>query len=198
MVKVGVLALQGDFLEHYELLRDMGVEAKYVKKPSDLNDVDALIIPGGESTTIGSLIVYRGLHEPIKRFVEEGKPVMGTCAGAILLAKKVADRVVGETGQFTLGLMNISVLRNAFGRQVNSFEADVHVEGVGVVRGIFIRAPAITEAWPPARIAGYVDHPRAGRVGVFAEQENMIACTFHPELSSERKLYEYLLRFVKK
>lgn len=116
MVRVGILALQGDFLEHFEVLRDLGVEAIYVRKPRDLENVDALIIPGGESTTIGSLIQYAGLAPAITRFAEEGKPILGTCAGAILLAKKVIDRVVGETGQFTLGLMNIAVVRNAFGR----------------------------------------------------------------------------------
>ncbi len=198
MAKVGILAVQGDFLEHYELLREMGVEVVYVKKSSDLNNLDALIIPGGESTTIGSLILYRGLAPAIKKFAEEGKPIMGTCAGAILLAKKVVDRVVGETGQFILGLMNISVVRNAFGRQVNSFETLVRVENIGEVRGVFIRAPAIIEAWPPARITGYVEHPATGRIGAVAVQENMLAVTFHPELAGEKRIYEYLINLTKR
>jgi 5'-phosphate synthase pdxT subunit len=198
MVKVGVLALQGDFLEHYELLKEIGVEVAYVKKSSDLQYIDALVIPGGESTTIGSLILYRGLTPAIKEFAEAGRPILGTCAGAILLAKKVADRVVGETDQFTLELMNISVLRNAFGRQVNSFEAIVFVEGVGDVRGMFIRAPAIVEAWPPAKITGYVEHPVVGKVGAVAQQDNLLALAFHPELSCEKKVYEYFLAQAKK
>ena len=197
-MRVGIVAVQGDFLEHYELLREIGVEAVYVKKPSDLDNLDALVIPGGESTTIGSLVLYRGLAPAIKKFAEEGKPIMGTCAGAILLAKRVVDRVVGETGQFTLGLMNISVVRNAFGRQVNSFETLVRVEGIGEVRGVFIRAPAIVEAWPPARITGYVEHPVTGRVGAVAVQENMLAVTFHPELAGERRFYEYLISLAKR
>jgi len=101
-VKIGVLALQGDFLEHAQLLRELGVEPVYVKKQEHLNEINALIIPGGESTTIGNLIVYRGLAQAITRFAEEGNPILGTCAGAILLAKKVVDRVVGETNQLHL------------------------------------------------------------------------------------------------
>jgi len=198
VVRVGILALQGDFLEHFEILRDMGVEAVYVKKPKDLENIDALIIPGGESTTIGSLIQYAGLAPAITRFAEEGKPILGTCAGAILLAKKVVDRVVGETGQFTLGLMNIAVVRNAFGRQNQSFEAVVSIEGVGEVRAAFIRAPIISDAWPPAKIIGYVNHPVLGKVGAAAIQGNLMAITFHPEITGDKKIYEYLITLAKK
>ncbi len=198
MVRVGILALQGDFLEHFEVLRDLGVEAVYVKKPKDLENIDVLIIPGGESTTIGSLIQYAGLAPAITRFAEEGKPILGTCAGAILLAKKVVDRVVGETGQFTLGLMNIAVVRNAFGRQNQSFEAVVSIEGVGEVRVAFIRAPVISEAWPPTKIIGYVNHPALGKVGAAAVQNNLMALTFHPEITGDKKIYEYLITLAKK
>ena len=198
MVRVGILALQGDFLEHFEILRDLGVEAVYIKKPRDLEHIDALIIPGGESTTIGSLIQYAGLAPAITRFAEEGKPILGTCAGAILLAKKVVDRVVGETGQFTLGLMNIAVVRNAFGRQNQSFEATVSIEGIGEVRVAFIRAPIISDAWSPAKIIGYVNHPVLGKVGAAAVQSNLMALTFHPEITGDKKIYEHLITLAKK
>ncbi|MEM1850339.1 MAG: pyridoxal 5'-phosphate synthase glutaminase subunit PdxT, partial [Desulfurococcaceae archaeon] len=133
MVTIGVLALQGDFLEHLEILREIGVNAKPIKKSEDLSGTDALVIPGGESTTIGTLMKVRNLIEPVIKLAESDVPILGTCAGAVLMAKKVVDRVVGETGQVTLGLMDISVVRNVFGRQKNSFITDVEVEGMGIV-----------------------------------------------------------------
>jgi 5'-phosphate synthase pdxT subunit len=198
MVKVGVLAVQGDFLEHLEILREAGVESVYVKKVDDLYKIDALIIPGGESTTIGSLINFRNLAEPIIRLADSGVPIMGVCAGAITLAKKVVDRVVGETNQFTLGLMNISVIRNIFGRQKNSFRTRVHIENIGEIDAAFIRAPGIIDAWEPAKIIGYIDHPTTGRVGVAAVQNNLIAITFHPEITGDTKIYNFLLKMIKK
>ncbi len=197
-MRVGVLALQGDFLEHVEILRGFGVEAVYVKKPGDLTGIDALIIPGGESTTIGNLISARNLGGPISELVRSGIPVMGTCAGAILLAKKVADRVVGETEQYRLGLMDIGVVRNAFGRQRNSFMARITLDGVGEVSAAFIRAPAIVDAWGGAKILGYIDHPIAGRVGVAAQQGSMLALSFHPEIAGDRKIYNYFLNLARK
>lgn len=196
-LRVGVLALQGDFLEHSQILRELGAEPVLVKRARDLS-VDALIIPGGESTTIGSLLRAEGLGDRVRELAERGLPVMGTCAGAVVLAKKVSDRVVGETEQYTLSLMNVEVLRNAFGRQRHSFVAEVEVEGVGRVRGAFIRAPALKGAWPPARVTGYLEHPEAGRVGVAAEQGSLLALSFHPEVTGEKRVYEYFLRAVKK
>jgi 5'-phosphate synthase pdxT subunit len=199
MPRVGVLALQGDFLEHIQLLREINnVEPVAVRKIDDLNSIDALIIPGGESTTIGTLTAIRGLADKIKFLAEGGLPVMGTCAGAILLAKDVSDRVMGPTGQFTLKLMNIEVIRNAFGRQRDSFIADVDVEGIGKVKAAFIRAPGIRSAQSPAKITGYIDHPSTGRVGVAAEQGNLFALTFHPEITSEKKIYNYFLKYIKR
>jgi len=199
LVKVGVLALQGDFLEHIQILREMNsVEPVVVKRLSELEVIDALIIPGGESTTIGSLIAYRGLMEKIKSLADKGLPIMGTCAGTVLLAKKVSDRIVGETKQITLGLMNIEVTRNIFGRQKDSFIAEVYVEKLGVVKAAFIRAPGIKNAWPPARITAYINHPSTGEIGVVAEQGNMLALTFHPEITGDRKVYEYFLSFIKR
>jgi len=197
-VKMGVLALQGDYLEHAQLLKELGVEAVYVKRSEQLREVKALIIPGGESTTIGNLISQMGLSQAIVKYAEEGNPVLGTCAGAIILAKKVIDRVVSETGQFTLGLMNIAVTRNAFGRQNESFEATVYIEDIGEVRAAFIRAPVISDAWSPAKITGYIDHPAIGRVGVAAKQGRIIAISFHPEITGDKQIYEYLISLAKK
>ncbi|MCX8185361.1 MAG: pyridoxal 5'-phosphate synthase glutaminase subunit PdxT [Sulfolobales archaeon] len=199
MVKVGVVAVQGDFLEHIQALRELsGVEPVVVKSARDLSDVDALVIPGGESTTIGSLMRVKGLDAAIVDLAERGIPIMGTCAGAIILAKRVVDRVVGETGQFLLSLMDIAVVRNAFGRQRESFTTDVYVDGVGKVRAIFIRAPAIVEAWGEARILAYVDHYSSGKVGAVAIERNLLTTTFHPELSGDLKIYEYLLSMAKR
>lgn len=197
-MKIGVLALQGDYLEHAQLLKELGVEAVYVKRSEQLREIKALIIPGGESTTIGNLIPQMGLSQAIVKYAEEGNPVLGTCAGAIILAKKVIDRVVGETGQFTLGLMNVAVTRNAFGRQNESFEATVYIEDIGEVRAAFIRAPVISDAWSPAKITGYIDHPAIGRVGVAAKQGSLIAISFHPEITGDKKMYEYLISLAKK
>lgn len=198
MITVGVLALQGDFLEHLEILRETGVSAKPVKKPEDLGDIDALIIPGGESTTIGTLMKIRNLIEPVVKLAENGTPILGTCAGAVLMAKKVVDRVVGETGQVTLGLMDISVVRNIFGRQKNSFVTDLEVEEIGVVKAAFIRAPGIVSAWGSARIIGYIEHPVAGRVGAAASQGNLVAVTFHPEITGDKKIYQHLISKITK
>ncbi|MEM0362076.1 MAG: pyridoxal 5'-phosphate synthase glutaminase subunit PdxT [Sulfolobales archaeon] len=194
MVVIGVLALQGDFLEHIQLLSEIpGTTAKAVKSAEDLSSIDALIIPGGESTTIGRLITYKGLDVGIKDFVISGRPLMGVCAGAIIIAKKVIDRVVGETKQPLLNLMNIKVLRNAFGRQKDSFETEVEVEGIGNMRAVFIRGPAILEAWNDAKIVGFVNHPDVGRVGAVAVEKNLIAVAFHPELTGDVRLYKYLV-----
>lgn len=198
MVRVGILSLQGDFLEHVEMLQEMGVEPVVVKNARDLKGVDGLVIPGGESTTIGELIKVRGLEDLINELVGSGIPIMGVCAGAILLAKKVRDRVLGETGQFRLGLMDIAVIRNAFGRQVNSFITELEVEGVGSVRAAFIRAPAIVEAWGSARIISYVNHYQLGRVGAAAIQDSKLAITFHPEITDEKRIYDFFLSMMKR
>lgn len=199
MVKVGVLALQGDYLEHYQVLKSLsGVEPVIVKHSRGLSYIDALIIPGGESTTIGSLIESRGLSKPLVEFVETGKPVLGTCAGAILLAKEVVDRVVGETKQYTLRAMNIKVVRNAYGRQRESFIATVNIEDIGEVRAAFIRAPIILEAREPARITGYLNDSSLGMHGVAAREKNLYAVTFHPEITGDIRLYDYIIQQAKR
>lgn len=198
MVRVGVLGLQGDVLEHVELLREIkGVEPVVVKDAKSLASVDALVIPGGESTTIGRLIEMRGLREDIIDRIRGGLPVLGTCAGAILLATRVEDREVGEVEQPLLRVMDIYVLRNAFGRQKDSFEAQVELDGIGRVRGAFIRAPVIKEAWGKAEIIGYINHPVGGKAGVAAIQDNMLAVVFHPEITGDKKIHLFLIDMAK-
>lgn len=199
MVKVGVLALQGDFLEHMQILKELpNVEVLPAKNPKDFDKLDAIIIPGGESTTIGFLLRAKGLDNIIVDFVENGGAIMGTCAGAILLAKNVRDRVVGDTNQYTLKLMNISIVRNAFGRQKDSFITKVLVEGVGEVEAAFIRAPAIVEAWGNAKIIAYIEHPATGKVGAAAIEKNMLALTFHPEITGSKAIYNYFLSIARR
>ena len=189
-MKVGVLALQGDVEEHERAFRaaaeelGVGVEVVRVKEAGQLRDIKALAIPGGESTAIGSLARRVRLLDELKGAIEGGLPTLGTCAGAIFMAKEVRDSVVGETKQPILGVMDIAVLRNAFGRQADSFEADLSVEGLGVVRAVFIRAPAITKAWGSAKPLAYVDHPKLGRAIAAAQEGAMFATAFHPELTT--------------
>jgi 5'-phosphate synthase pdxT subunit len=183
---VGVLALQGDFREHREMLEAMGHEVWEVRKVPQLDPLDALIIPGGESTTIARLILSNGFQAPLRAFCASGRPVWGTCAGAILLATNVdrLDRPGIET-------MEISVRRNAFGRQVDSFEADLDVKGLSgpPFHAVFIRAPLIEAVRAPAEaIATLAD----GTV-VAARQGNLLATSFHPELTGDRRIHEFFL-----
>jgi 5'-phosphate synthase pdxT subunit len=183
---VGVLALQGDFREHREMLEGMGHAVSEIRKPAQLEAIDALIIPGGESTTIARLILSNGFQQPLRDFCASGRPTWGTCAGAILLARKVdnLDRPGIET-------MDIAVRRNAFGRQVDSFEAELNVEGIhgAPFRAVFIRAPLIQEAFGAA-------HPistLADGTIVAARQGNLLATSFHPELTGDTRLHELFL-----
>lgn len=183
---VGVLALQGDFREHREMLEQLGHEVREIRKPSQLVELDALIIPGGESTTIARLILSNGFQQPLRDFCASGRPTWGTCAGAILLAKVVdnLDRPGIET-------MEISVQRNAFGRQVDSFEAELNVEGLhgGPFHAVFIRAPLIEEARMPARAIATLED---GTI-VAARQGNLLATSFHPEITGDARLHEFFL-----
>ncbi len=198
MVRVGILGLQGDVLEHYELLKEIeGVEPVIVKDARSLALVDALVIPGGESTTIGRLIEMRGLRDYIIERVRSGMPILGTCAGTILLATRVEDREVGEVRQPLLKVMDIHVLRNAFGRQKDSFEAEVDIESIGRVKGAFIRAPIIKKAWGKAKIIGRIKHPVLGKIGVAAIQDNMLAVVFHPEITGDNKVHLFLIDMAK-
>lgn len=187
-VTVGILALQGDFREHREMLERMGHRAVEVRKPSQLEALDALVIPGGESTTIARLILSNGFQGPLRAFCATGRPVWGTCAGAILLAKEV-DRL-DRPG---IEVMEISVHRNAFGRQVESFEADIEIDGLagGPFHAVFIRAPVI-ERWESDVSVLAWQNERA----VMARQGSVLVCAFHPELTPDRRIHEMFVRMV--
>ncbi len=183
---VGVLALQGDFREHHEMLERMGHHVAEIRKPAQLAEIDALIIPGGESTTIARLILSNGFQQPLRDFCASGKPVWGTCAGAILLAKQVDN--LDRPG---IEVMDISVQRNAFGRQVDSFEAALRVEGIHgePFHAVFIRAPLIDSVSGSARAICTLED---GTI-VAARQGNLLATSFHPELTGDTRLHELFL-----
>lgn len=184
---IGVLALQGAVAEHIRMLEMAGSEGVSVKKISQLEQLDGLIIPGGESTTIGRLMVEYGFIEAIRDFAAEGKPVFGTCAGLIV----IADEIVGQSNAH-LKLMDMKVSRNAFGRQRESFETDLPVKGItDPVRAVFIRAPLITEVGPEVEVlAVYNDQIVAARQG------HLLACSFHPELTNDHQLHAYFVRMA--
>jgi len=191
--KYGVLALQGDFLEHVQMLRSLGVEVVEVRLPQQLHDLDGLIIPGGESTTIGKIAVAYKLVEPIRRMAEEGRPVWGTCAGMILLAKDIGR------DQPLIGVMDVVVKRNAFGRQVDSFETDLSVPVLDAVataeeqsrpfRAVFIRAPYIQSVGKGVSVLSRLSNG----IIVAARQDNLLATAFHPEISGDTRFHRYFL-----
>ncbi|MBI3649307.1 MAG: pyridoxal 5'-phosphate synthase glutaminase subunit PdxT [Actinobacteria bacterium] len=186
VVKAGVLALQGDFREHARAFADAGATPVEVRTPEELVGVDCLAIPGGESTTISKLARAYDLVEPIRERARAGMPILGTCAGMIVLAHEVIG------GEPLLDLMDIAIRRNAYGRQVDSFEADLVVEGIDhPVRAVFIRAPIVERVGPAVRVlAEHEGHP------VVLEQGNLVVASFHPELIGETALHGYLLRKV--
>jgi 5'-phosphate synthase pdxT subunit len=182
-VKAGVLALQGDFREHEAVLADLGAAAIEVRTPEDLDRVDVLVIPGGESTTISMLARSAGLVEPIVERASAGMPMLGTCAGMIVMSRRV------EAGEPLLSLVDIGVRRNAYGRQVDSFEADVDVRGVAQpVRAVFIRAPVVEEVGDGVEVLA--EH---GGHAVVLQQGNLVVASFHPELVGETALHRYVL-----
>lgn len=187
-MKIGVLALQGAFREHIETLRKLGVEAVEVRLPEQLEGLDGLIIPGGESTAIGKLAVKYGLQEAIRRFAESGKPVYGTCAGMILISKDVGH------DQPLLGVMDVKVERNAFGRQLDSFETDLPFPALGEepFPAIFIRAPRIESMGNGVQVLASLPDGTP----VAARQGNMLVTAFHPELSEDSRLHRYFLAMV--
>jgi 5'-phosphate synthase pdxT subunit len=187
-MRVGVLALQGAFIEHSRKLHQLGVEAVEVRLPQNLAALDALIIPGGESTTIGRLAADYGLLSPLRQFAQV-RPTWGTCAGMIFLAGDI-----GRDRQPILGLMDITVSRNAFGRQINSFEIDLAVPALGEqpFHAVFIRAPVVTEAGPDVDILARLDD---GRI-VAVRQGHLLATAFHPELTDDNRLHQYFLSII--
>ncbi|WP_019412544.1 pyridoxal 5'-phosphate synthase glutaminase subunit PdxT [Paenisporosarcina sp. TG20] len=187
MVKIGVLALQGAVREHIKSIEASGAQAIAVKRADDLLEIDGLILPGGESTTMRRLIDLYGMMEPLRTFAKAGNPMFGTCAGLILLA----DTIVGSD-QPHIGVMDVTVERNSFGRQVDSFEAQLSIKGVAEnFPAVFIRAPHITEAG--SSIDVLCEHN--GRI-VMAQQGQFLGCSFHPELTDDHRVTEYFVNLV--
>ena len=191
------MALQGAFIEHIKMLRSLGVDAVEVRLPHDLENLSGLIIPGGESTTVGKLAVSYGLVEPIRELAESGSPVWGTCAGLIFLA-----RIVEGIAQPLLGLMDVTVARNAFGRQVESFEAGISIPALDAVsepdekghpfHAIFIRAPVITAVGEGVEVLSRLDDAAI----VATRQGNLLVTAFHPELTPDTRFHRYFLAMV--
>lgn len=188
-MKIGVLALQGAFIEHNKMLTRLGVTAVEARLPHQLAELDGLIIPGGESTTIGKLASAYGLIEPLRQFAA-AKPTWGTCAGMIFLAKDI-----GMQQQPILGAMDITVDRNAFGRQINSFETDLAIAEIGdqLFHAVFIRAPVVTAVEAPVAVLARLDD---GRI-VAVRQGHLLATAFHPELTDDLRLHSYFCGIVK-
>ena len=193
-MKIGVLALQGAFAEHIKMLEKLGIESFEIRKKSDLsnavnnNDVDGLIIPGGESTVIGKLLYDLDLFDDIKKLILKGLPVFGTCAGLILLAKEIEN-----DNRTYLGAMDIKVRRNAYGRQLGSFFTESEFKGLGVIPMTFIRAPYISSVGKKVEILSEVD----GNI-VAAKENNILVTSYHPELNDDLRVHEFFIEMCKK
>lgn len=187
-MKVGILALQGDFCEHAMILHKIGVETALIKLPEHLKSIGRLIIPGGESTTIGKLLSIYNLIKPIRERVKKGMPIWGTCAGAILIAKHVSN---GLPNQNSLNLMDITAKRNAFGSQLDSFETNLNIKQISTtpLHVVFIRAPVLELPGKDVEILAEIDGDKI----VAAKQDKMIATCFHPELTNDTRFHEYFL-----
>ena len=186
-VRVGVLAVQGAFHAHAEVLRDLGVDTVEVRQPMNLEGLDAIVLPGGESSTMSKLLISTGLWHPLKGLLHEGLPVFGTCAGMILLGTSILD---GRSDQSCFGVIDVAVRRNAYGRQVDSFEADIDT-AVGQFHGVFIRAPRIEAVGAKVEVLGtHNDEP------VIVRQGAALAAAFHPELSADVRLHQFFLTQV--
>jgi len=191
MTRIGVLALQGDFAEHVSVLRRLGSEAQEVRRPEELSGLDGLIIPGGESTTISRLMAEYDLAEPLRELAQDSFPVWGTCAGMIVLARRATDLEWP-----TLAALDITVRRNAFGRQVDSFETDLSVPALGAapLHAVFIRAPSVEEVGEDVEVLATLED---GRV-VAVRQRNALATAFHPELTDDDRFHSYFLELVRR
>lgn len=196
--RVGVLALQGDVAEHLRVLAAEGADAVPVRTPGQLAGLDGLVVPGGESTVIGKLAVMYGLLEPLIDAVRDGLPVLGTCAGAILLGRATLTADGAPSPQPLLGVMDTVTRRNAFGRQVSSFETDLRVTGVEgpPLHAVFIRAPWFETVGPDVEVLAAVDTPAGARV-VVARQGHLLASAFHPELTGDGRLHRVFLQRVR-
>lgn len=190
MLTLGILALQGDFEKHCQVLEHLQIPGRLVRKPSDLEGISGLLLPGGESTTIGRLMVRYGLDTAIRERVEQGMAVYGTCAGMILMAREIE----GST-QERLGLMHIAVQRNAFGRQIESFEVDLPFKPLkdGAVRAVFIRAPVVSKVEAGVQVLS-----EYGNRIVAVQQDRLLATAFHPELTGDPRIHQYFLSLCQK
>jgi len=188
---IGVLALQGDFEAHLKMLTELGVEGKAVRLPKHLHDLDGIIIPGGESTTIGKLMVLYGLEKPLQQKIREGFPVWGTCAGLILLARETDNALAGQP---SLASMHIRVRRNAFGSQRESFETDLSVPVLGEApfHAFFIRGPAVEAVGPQVEVLATLDDG----VIVAVREGALLGTAFHPEVAGDPRFHQYFLRIV--
>ena len=192
---IGVLAVQGDVREHRVALEGAGARTAAVRRPEELAEVDALVLPGGESTTIDKLTRIFGLRDPLRSRIADGMPVYGSCAGMILLADRILD---GHPDQQTLGGIDITVRRNAFGRQVDSYETDLDVAGVdgGPVRAVFIRAPWVEEAGPGVEVLASV-RAKGEHHPVVVRQGDLLATSFHPEVTGDHRVHRLFVEMVR-
>jgi len=187
-LKIGVLALQGAVAEHLKMIKDLGEEPVAVKNIEQLAEIDGIILPGGESTTIGKLMVSYGFMEELVKFSEQKKPIFGTCAGLILLAKQINDSEANH-----LALLDVKVERNAFGRQIQSFEADLKINNIGEdFRAVFIRAPYIMEVADTVEVLSVYDDKI-----VAVRQDHIIGAAFHPELTEDKRMHKYFIDLVR-
>ncbi len=194
---IGVLALQGDVREHLAALRFCGAVARPVRRPTELEGLDGIVLPGGESTTIDKLARIFGVREPLIAALRGGLPAYGSCAGMILLADRLLD---GAPDQQTFGGLDITVRRNAFGRQVESFEADVAVSGIagGAMRAVLIRAPWVEQTGPGVAVLATVDLPGASGSRIVAVQQGgLLATSFHPEITGDRRIHQHFVDLVR-
>jgi pyridoxal 5'-phosphate synthase pdxT subunit len=192
---IGVLALQGDVREHLVALARAGAQGRPVRRPEELADLDGIVLPGGESTTMDKLMRAFGVRDPLRSALQAGLPAYGSCAGMILLADRVLD---GSADQETLGGIDMTVRRNAFGRQVASFEGEVHLDGIGdrPIHGVFIRAPWVEDVGEPVEVLARVeDGEAAGRI-VAVRQGSLLATSFHPEMTGDGRVHELFVRIV--
>jgi 5'-phosphate synthase pdxT subunit len=194
-VRIGVLALQGDVREHLAMLRRVGADAVAVRRPEELAQVDGVVVPGGESTTMSKLARIFDLLDPLRAAAKEGLPMFGTCAGMIMLADRIED---GVPGQETIGGLDVVVRRNAFGRQVDSFEADLRLtELEQPFHALFIRAPWVESVGPDVEVVGTVSSgPATGRI-VAVRQGNLLATSFHPEVTGDSRVHALFVEMVR-
>ena len=204
-MRIGVLAVQGDVREHLRALSELGEDVCGIRRPRELDDVDALVIPGGESTTMDKMVRAFDLQEPLRKRIAGGMPVYGSCAGMIMLADRIAD---ARPDQETLGGLDITVRRNAFGRQVDSFEEDLHIPVIAgrtstppghpsTFKAVFIRAPWVEQVGAGVEVLASVENgPAAGRV-VAIRAGNLLATSFHPEVTGDHRIHEYFTQMVR-